>query len=147
MGQKVWSKPTWTIMHLLSANCKDRKMEVNKVKNLISHMTTLLPCIVCKSHAMEYLKKNRFGRVKSKEELINFMFRFHNNVKRGINFPLAKQNVLSMYKNKNKRYIGRHLSDALFIINRNTTHLPKQMNLYIQRSRIINDIYNTIDLN
>jgi hypothetical protein len=147
MGQKVWSKPTWAIMHLLAANCNDRKREVNKVKNLISHLATLLPCIVCKSHAMEYLKKNKFGRVKSKEELIHFMFRFHNNVKRDIHYPLAKPSVLNMYKNKNKRYIDRHLSDALFIIHRSTTHLPKQINLYIMRSRIINDIYNTIHLN
>ena len=146
MGVKIWSKPTWTIMHLLVANCRDRKMEVNKVKNLISHITTILPCIVCKSHAMEYLKKNKLGRVKSKEELITFMFRFHNNVKRQTSYPLANRKVLMMYKNKNKRFIGRHLSDALFIINRSTIHLPKQMNLYIMRSRIINEIYNTIKL-
>ena len=146
MGVKLWSKPTWHIMHLLAANCRDMKKEVNKVKNLISHIATILPCIICKTHAMEYLKKNKLGRVKSKEELIAFMFRFHNNVKRNTSYPLANRKVLLMYKNKNKRFIDRQLSDALFIINRSTIHLPKQINLYIMRARIINDIYNTIKL-
>ena len=146
MGVKIWSKPTWIIMHLLAANCKDNKAEITKVKNLISHLATVLPCIVCKSHAMEYLKKNKLGRIKNKEDLITFMFRFHNNVKKRTSYPLANRKVLIMYKDKNKRYIGKRLSDALFIINRSTIHLPKQINLFIMRSKIINDIYNTIKL-
>jgi len=84
--------------------------------------------------------------VKSKEELITFMFRFHNSVKKNTSYPLANRRILMMYKNKNKRFIDRRLSDALFIINRSTIHLPKQVNLYILRSKIINDIYHTIKL-
>ena len=147
MGIKRWSAPTWRVMHYIAANCKDNKIELNKAKNIISHLTTLLPCIVCKTHAMAYLKKNKIHRIKKKHDLIMFMFNFHNNVKKRTQYPLANKKILLMYQNKCKQFISKQLSNCLFAINVDTIHLPRQMNLYISRSNIINDYFTKLKIN
>tara|TARA_Y100000741_G_C18167605_1_gene523847 strand:- start:523 stop:966 length:444 start_codon:yes stop_codon:yes gene_type:complete len=147
MGIKRWSAPTWRVMHYIAANCKDNKVELNKAKNIISHIATILPCIICKSHAMTYLKKNKLNRIKNKHDLIMFMFKFHNNVKKRTHYPLANKKILELYKNKSKRFISKQLSNCLFIINMDTIHLPRQMNLFMVRSRIINELFNTLKIN
>tara|TARA_B110001469_G_scaffold9977_1_gene9834 strand:- start:382 stop:825 length:444 start_codon:yes stop_codon:yes gene_type:complete len=146
MGLKRWSAPTWRVMHYIAANCKDNKVEINKAKNIIAHLATILPCVVCKSHAMTYLQKNGLNRIKKKEKLIMFMFKFHNNVKINANYPLANKKILGVYKNKCKKFISKQLSNCLFIINMETIHLPRQMNLYMTRSNIINNYYNTLKI-
>lgn len=143
---KRWSAPTWRVMHYIAANCKDNKVELNKAKNIISHLATILPCVVCKSHAVTYLKKNKLHRVKTKEGLIMFMFKFHNDVKRRTEYPLANKKVLNIYKNKCKKFIAKQLSNCLFIINMETIHLPRQMNLYYVRSNIINDFFRKLKI-
>jgi hypothetical protein len=146
MGLKRWSAPTWRVMHYIAANCKDNKIELNKAKNIISHLATILPCVVCKSHAVSYLKSNKLHRVKNKDNLIMFMFRFHNNVKKRTTYPLANKKILNVYKNKCKKFISKELSNCLFIINMETIHLPRQMNLYYIRSNLINDYFNRIKI-
>ena len=48
--------------------------------NNIYSICVNLPCPVCSAHAKEYMEKINFNTIRTKEDLKNMLFQFHNNV-------------------------------------------------------------------
>jgi hypothetical protein len=53
-----------------------------------------LPCPMCSTHAKEYMDKVNFNTIRTKEDLKNMLFQFHNTVNFRKNIPLFPKEQL-----------------------------------------------------
>lgn len=102
-----WGNITWVMLHSLSANIKEVEFEKNKkeILNFIYLVIEILPCRICSKHGIIYLNENNFFNIINKEELVNFIFIFHNNTNMRLNKPI-----------KNIKYINRYYLTNIKII-------------------------------
>jgi hypothetical protein len=77
-----WGAPTWFLLHTIAEKISDVNFGEIRVSLLstITAICTNLPCPICADHAKGYLLKIGFSRIRTKEELKEALFVFHNNV-------------------------------------------------------------------
>jgi len=82
MKIEIWGNATWYLFHTLAYRLKDEyKSEIPILYNFISQICHNLPCPECKQHAISYFNKIKKSYViSSKENLINFLWKFHNDI-------------------------------------------------------------------
>jgi len=84
-----WGEPTWFLFHTLA--CKVKEDCFQKVRgDLLNHIYSIcanLPCPMCANHAMEYMKNINFNTIRTKQDLIDMLYVFHNAVNKKKNFP------------------------------------------------------------
>ena len=77
-----WGEPTWFLFHTLAQKVKDEYF--NDIKDeLLNNIVTIcgnLPCPACADHAMEYMKKIQPAAIRTKQDLKNMLYVFHNEV-------------------------------------------------------------------
>jgi hypothetical protein len=113
-----WGEPTWFFMHTMAQKVKPEYFQEVR-QGLLSQINTIcrnLPCPDCAAHAAEYLDKSNFNRIQSKDELIVFLYDFHNsvNIRKGIPiFP--KEELYDKYSKANTmniiNYFFFHFAD------------------------------------
>ena len=86
MKKQVWGNATWYLFHTLAYKLKPEfSSEVSTIFNHIKSICNNLPCPDCQSHATQFLAQvNVPVIISSKENLINFLHAFHNNVNKRI---------------------------------------------------------------
>jgi len=73
---KIWGPPLWDILHYITFRYdpKDSK----KVERLFMyHLPNLMPCIHCRNHYKEYVRRNPI-KLRNREELSKWLVRIHN---------------------------------------------------------------------
>lgn len=84
-----WGEPTWYLFHTLA--CKVKEDCFQQVRgDLLNHIYSIcanLPCPMCANHAMEYMKNVNFNTIRTKQDLIDMLYVFHNAVNKKKNFP------------------------------------------------------------
>uniref|UniRef100_A0A6C0HAR6 thiol oxidase n=1 Tax=viral metagenome TaxID=1070528 RepID=A0A6C0HAR6_9ZZZZ len=84
-----WGEPTWLLFHTLA--CKVKEECFQKVRgDLLNHIYSIcanLPCPMCANHAMEYMKNINFNAIRTKQDLIDMLYVFHNTVNKKKNYP------------------------------------------------------------
>jgi len=103
-GKEAWSIPTWYLFHGLAEkiNINFFNREREAILNFFSLICRSLPCPICQYSATLYLKKEKFmEKVKTKEDLINFLYNFHNWVNKKLKKKEYKKSGLEMYKRIN----------------------------------------------
>ena len=103
-GKEAWSIPTWYLFHGLAEkiNINFFNRERETVLNFFLLICRSLPCHICQHSATLYLKKEKFNEVvKTKEDLINFLYIFHNWVNKKLKKKEYKKSGLEMYKRIN----------------------------------------------
>jgi hypothetical protein len=95
-----WGEPTWFLFHTLAEKIKPERFALLRTEllSLISNICQNLPCPDCANHATEFLAQNRFMYIASKEQLVRFLFEFHNSVNRKKGFPLFQWTEMDKYK-------------------------------------------------
>jgi len=88
-----WGEPTWFLFHTLAHKLNDESFDLKKMDllNVISSICSNLPCPDCANHASEYMKNINFYAIKTKQDLKNMLFQFHNvvNQRKGLTlFPI-----------------------------------------------------------
>lgn len=99
-----WGEPTWFLFHTLAYKIKDEHFDEKKLDllNTISLICSNLPCPDCANHATEYMKQINFYAIRTKEDLKNMLFQFHNVVNQRKGFALFSINDLdSKYSTAN----------------------------------------------
>lgn len=101
-GGLSWGPPTWCFLHTLVEKIKVEHFSILRLEILknIYNICVNLPCPECSQHAKNYLNGVNFNALKSKEDVKNMLYEFHNlvNVKKGK--PLFNRNDLDdEYKN------------------------------------------------
>jgi hypothetical protein len=103
MSPSTWGPPTWLFMHTLVAKLKETSFPIigpNLILVLIQ-ICNHLPCPECTIHAKDFWSKVKTGNIKTKTDLINLLFVFHNMVnKRKRQLPFKYEN-LGYYQTKN----------------------------------------------
>ena len=97
---KVWGPKLWYFFHIFSEQINDKFFIVkrNEILSLLSDICNNLPCPTCSEHARAYLKKYRFHRIETKEQLKLFFYNFHNSVNQRTKKEHFPYNQMELYK-------------------------------------------------
>jgi len=84
--KNIWGPKTWDIMHTFSYNypAKPDLQTKQNAFNFFSSIGYLLPCSYCQQHCIEYVTYNP-PSINSRNELINWVLKFHNTVSENLN--------------------------------------------------------------
>jgi len=76
----TWGRATWFLFHTLAHKVKDQYFLQIKLDlcNHILKICSSLPCLMCQSHATDYMHKINFDNIKTKSDLKHMLFNFHN---------------------------------------------------------------------
>ena len=103
MSPSYWGPSTWIFMHTLAAKIKETSFPVigpNLILVLIQ-ICNNLPCPECAQHAKEFWSKVKTANIKTKDDLINLLFVFHNIVNKRKQLQPFKHENISYYKTRN----------------------------------------------
>ena len=78
---KNWGSNIWIFLHTFSVKIKNELFNENKlmILSFIELIFTNLPCTICKKDSLLYFNQKK-ETINSKNDLILFIFDFHNNV-------------------------------------------------------------------
>lgn len=120
--RNIWGPLIWKSFHLL-CTISDRKDIVYRWRKLLELTTVVMPCAICRTHMMEYLRSHRiFGKqlnkwsikngTEVKDAISQGIHLFHNHVnssngKPELSFEEGQSLLGSLYiKDKSRREIG-----------------------------------------
>ena len=102
MQQKIWGSPIWIFFHSLANDISELQFleYKNQIIKLFYNTCKLLPCPICRNHAIEALEKAYIQQILTKNDFIIFLIQFHNlvNIKKNVN-PLTLDEVNEIYNN------------------------------------------------
>lgn len=103
MSPSTWGPSTWIFMHTLAAKIKESSFQTigpNLVFVLIQ-ICNNLPCPECAQHAKQFWAKVKTANIKTKTDLINLLFVFHNMVNKRKQNRQFKHESLNFYNTRN----------------------------------------------
>lgn len=140
---KQWGNAYWEMFHSVSYKLNNN----NKVKELLEifiKLCNLLPCPICKSHSNMYLSKINKNIIKTKENLVDLFFNFHNNVnKKNRKKEFTKEKYINKYSKINLITVLNN-----FVVNfMKYKEIGKLDTDYLQKQLFINNFINFIKSN
>lgn len=138
MSPKNWGPAMWTFFHTFAIKVKNDAI----VPDLLAFIIKIcynLPCPECSTHALEFWSKVKLNTIKTKENLINILFIYHNVVNKLSNKPLISKENLDKYQNENTINVYNN-----FISVFNTKGNIKLMADNFQRNLIVLNLKNWI---
>jgi len=102
MSPNVWGPPIWTFFHTLTWKIKEESFSVifPQLFANIRRICKNLPCPDCSIHATNFLNNVNQSGIKTKQDLINVFFFFHNAVNKRKGKPIFNYDQLSQYENQ-----------------------------------------------
>lgn len=102
MSPSDWGPPTWIFMHTLAEKVKEDRFAVigPQVIAIFIQICANLPCPECAAHAKMFWTNVKTPNIKTKQDLINLLFVFHNTVNKRKKQPLFRLESLQYYKSK-----------------------------------------------
>lgn len=103
MSPSYWGPSTWMFIHTLAEKIKEDKFPLigSSLIQVLIQICNNLPCPECAQHAKQFWTKVKTANIKTKAELINLLFVFHNIVNKRKNIQLFKHDNLNIYKPQN----------------------------------------------
>lgn len=103
MSPSYWGPSTWIFMHTLASKVKEDSFPLigEKLILILIQICNNLPCPECSQHAKDFWTKVKIPNVKTKTDLMNLLFVFHNMVNRRKNLQLYKYENLTYYDTRN----------------------------------------------
>ena len=115
MKKKEWGNAVWLLFHTLAEKIKDGY--TSELPALVSHITSIctnLPCPDCQVHATKVMQSVNKGSISSsKEALIDFLWKFHNDVNRRNKGEYYPKESLDKYKTANTRNVIKHFIQVM----------------------------------
>jgi len=98
-GVYRWAPPTWIFFHTFAAKINDEFFKKNRHQclQIIKMTCSCLPCSECTKHATKFMNTVNSDNVKTKEDLINMLFIFHNTVNNRLYKKQFSKESLVMY--------------------------------------------------
>jgi hypothetical protein len=107
MSKKEWGNAAWYLFHTLAAKLKpEHSTHAVELYSKIYEICSNLPCPECSTHAVATLGKINPKNIRTREDLIQLLWKFHNNV----NTRIKKQSITmeecnQLYSRANTRNI------------------------------------------
>ena len=110
MKKREWGNAVWLLFHTLAEKIKDE--HISELPILVSNITIIfnnLPCPDCQQHASKTMNMvNKNAIASSKEALIDFLWKFHNDVNKRTKTLYYSKESLDKYKTSNTRNVIKH---------------------------------------
>ena len=103
MSPNQWGPPTWMFIHTMAEKVKEDSYPIiggQIIANIIQ-ICANLPCPDCADHSKVFWSKVKISNIKTKQDLINILFVFHNTINKRKNLTIFKYDDLQYYKSKN----------------------------------------------
>lgn len=130
MSKKIWGNAVWYLFHTLVYKIKST--DTSDFKVLFGHISSIsknLPCPECSEDSNSFLSRVNVNSItSSRENMITFLFEFHNHVNKKIGKPTYLLEDLKKYS----------LANTINIIN----HFNAVMNSNSNNSRLMMDSFN-----
>ena len=140
MQKSVWGPATWKLIHCIpiKANKNIKPEEFNELKQILTRIMSNLPCPYCTSHAISYLSTTNYKSIQNLNDLILYLFNFHNSVNIRINKPLITfEEHNTIYNDMN---LVNTVQTFINIYQKNTNSVT--MMLYnFHRKQMVYDVY------
>lgn len=100
MSPSDWGPPTWIFLHTLAEKVKDTSFPLisQQLIRMMIQICNNLPCPDCTTHAKAFWMNVNIANIRSKQDLINLLFMFHNSVNKRKRLPPFKHDDLIKYK-------------------------------------------------
>ena len=132
----LWGPAVWILFHTLIEKLTDEGF--NKVGltlfNYIKRISYNLPCPDCSQHAIKFLSRLDISKIKTKTDLRDTIYIFHNIVNKRTNKSMYNVNHLEKYKNLNTIAVYNN-----FISHYNTKGNMKLLAETFQRQKLITE--------
>lgn len=101
--EQLWGPYTWIFFHTLVAHMNnDNSVMINNIIQTIKLICKHLPCPVCREHATNTLNNySLYYKIKTKEDLVKWVYEFHNIVNIKLKKPVYEFSKLPIYKKYN----------------------------------------------
>jgi hypothetical protein len=135
MKKKVWGNATWYLFHTLAEKLKPEfKSELPVLFSYISGICNNLPCPDCQKHASLVMQRANVPLITSSQEnLITYLWTFHNSVNKRIGNKEFTREELSIYKRANTRNI---ISNFINIMNENLRSDKAMLNTFYRKQYV-----------
>lgn len=103
MSPSYWGPSTWIFMHTLASKVKEESFAVigPVIILILIRISNNLPCPECAQHAKEFWSKVKTANIKTKTDLENLLFVFHNMVNKRRQAKPFKYENLKYYETRN----------------------------------------------
>jgi len=103
MNINIWGPACWNLLHTLAEKIKDDHFPLigQQLFSQIILICNNLPCPDCANHAKQFLSKVNPHQLKTKNDLKNLLYVFHNTVSSNKQKQIYKYENLDNYKNSN----------------------------------------------
>lgn len=142
---KVWGPITWNLLHTICEKIyADRFAHAKKdVIQIVLLIIQNIPCPICREHAEQYLKKHNIFSCNSRDELIKYVFNFHNDASIHAKNPVFGKEILKKYNNfsfndvvnQYMQYFKNARSDDLKFSFSKNQNLKKIFNLLVNNTK------------
>ena len=98
-GLYRWAPPTWIFFHCFANKINKTFFENNRRQclQILKTICGALPCQDCTRHATSFIRGINENNIKTKEDLIQMLFVFHNSVNKRIGKKTASVELLKQY--------------------------------------------------
>tara|TARA_Y100000022_G_scaffold84531_1_gene72927 strand:+ start:4804 stop:5397 length:594 start_codon:yes stop_codon:yes gene_type:complete len=144
-SKMIWGKHVWLFLHGISQKVKPEYFSSIKGE-LISYIKLIcanLPCPDCSNHATRYLSKLDPNKIVTREDLVLYMYTFHNDVNMKKGYPLFKREELDLYKRSNLKNMYQNFTYYF----KENYHVVKLMSENMHRIRVANKIESWLNQN
>jgi len=128
-----WGNPTWVFLHTIAAKIHKEHFSKNKelLIDIVKSICYNLPCPECSKHAIEFLNTVHFQNITKKEDLIEILYVFHNQVNKNLRKAEFREEKLEVYNSKD-------ITETLIIFLKSyNMRLPSAlMNLSFRRNEV-----------
>ena len=98
-----WGRPIWTFFHVMAQKMKPEYFQL-VIKEFIRYVLLIcatLPCPVCSTHASEYMRAINMNNIRSKEDLVQLFYNFHNVVNQRKGYAVLQRDQIPKYETAN----------------------------------------------
>ncbi len=98
-----WGRPIWTFFHVMSQKIKPEYFHLI-IKDFFRFVLLIcgtLPCPVCSAHAIEYMRVINVNNIRSKDDLIQLFYNFHNVVNQRKGYAVLQKDKIPQYETAN----------------------------------------------
>ena len=145
MSYKQWGNATWYLFHTLSEKLRPEYSSFSKeLWNKFHIICDNLPCPNCREHAMQTMRSANTNAINTREDLIRFIWEFHNIVNASLNKPsFSKEECDNLYKRANTQRMIINFREIMKINHR----IEKAMMGSFRRHRAVDELLTFIKNN
>jgi hypothetical protein len=117
IDSNIWGPKAWFFIDLIILSYPDRPNyeEIKNYKEFILSLRNMLPCVKCRKHYSDFIDNNPIDEtvLQSKPNLVKWMLKCHNNVRKMQNKPkITLDDFYNYYINAAKLRINKETSEV-----------------------------------